>query len=92
MKSDYPPIKGNPRRDKEAPTDAGIQLRRPGSSKPRSTAGTRQGPKKRRPDKRLKVTVKNRELLEQMSEYFGLSMSSVMNMGLAALAEKHGFV
>ena len=87
MKSDYPPISGSPRRRKEAPSDAGMRLSRVQGpeAKRRSTKP------RRRPDRRLKVTVKDRELLEEMAEYFRISMSAVLNMGLLALAEKHDF-
>jgi len=37
------------------------------------------------------VTVKDRALLEEMAAHFGISMSAVLNLGLMALAEQHGF-
>ncbi len=48
--------------------------------------------RRKRPDRRLKVTVKDRALLVEMAEHFGISMSAVLNMGLKALAEQHGFI
>ncbi len=93
-KPEYPPITGNPRRAREAPTDAGIRL----SHAPRARgvsdqARSEQRGKKRRkrPDRRIKVTVKDRALLEEMAAHFGIPMSAVLNLGLMALAEQHGF-
>ncbi len=90
----YPPITGNPRRDREAPSDAGIRLSHAQRARGVSDqAGSEQRGKTRRkrPDGRLKVTVKDRALLEEMAAHFGISMSAVLNLGLMALAEQHGF-
>ncbi len=88
----YPPITGNPRRDREAPTDAGIRL----SHSQRARGGPDQArsdqKRRKRPDRRLKVTVKDRALLEEMAAHFRIPMSAVLNRGLMALAEKHGFI
>ncbi len=92
-KLEYPPITGNPRRAREASTDAGIRLshaqRATGVSEARSEQ--RGKTRRKRPDGRLKVTVKDRALLEEMAAHFGISMSAVLNLGLMALAEQHGF-
>lgn len=82
----YPPIKGNPRRNREASSDAGVKL---SNAHPASQRQPSKRPKK--PDQRLKVTLKDRELIEELSDHFGISMSAVLNLGLIALAEKHGF-
>lgn len=87
MNSEYPPLSGNPRRHKEAPSDAGMRLSHAHGAEAKRRSKKQRG----RPDRRLKVTVKDRELLEEMAEYFGVSMSAVLNMGLLALAEKHDF-
>ena len=75
MSFNAPPIRGNPRRRREELSDAGIALRQPA---------------KRARSSRLKVTVKNRALLEDLATHFGVSRSAVMNMGLVALAREQG--
>ncbi len=94
-KLEYPPITGNPRRAREASTDAGIRLSHAHRARGVSDqAGSEQRSKNRRkrPDRRIKVTVKDRALLEEMAAHFGIPMSAVLNMGLMVLAEKHGFI
>ncbi len=89
-KPSYPPITGNPRRDREAPTDAGIRLSHAQRARPDQAHSDQK--RRKRPDRRLKVTVKDRALLEEMAAHFGIPMSAVLNMGLMALAEQHGFI
>ncbi len=88
----YPPITGNPRRDREAPSDAGIRLSHAQRARGVSDQARSDQKRRKRPDRRLKVTVKDRALLEEMAAHFGIPMSAVLNMGLMALAEQHGFI
>ena len=91
----YPPITGNPRRDREAPTDAGIRLshaQRARGVSELASSDKRGKNRHKRPDRRLKVTVKERALLEEMATHFGIPMSAVLNMGIPAVAKQHGFI
>lgn len=90
-----PPIRGNPRRNNLTENDAAVQWGGSRVSKPTETEtviAKEKTPRKKRVAKRKTkqktFTIKNLELLKKLSEQLGMPQSSVLNLGLAKVANE----